>query len=73
MKLFDYFFGRSKQEDKERLEDMRRELAHINSAMPLAIAERTRLKKNKKAHVWMDDLIKENRTRQLELEQELKV
>ena len=52
---------------------MRRELENIRNAMPIAIKERDRLKRNKKRHQYLTDLIAQNRTRQLELERALKL
>lgn len=71
MKLFGFDFGAKDKAKRERREDLQREWDHINNAMPVAISEMARLKKNKKSHVWMSDLIKEHRTRQLEIEREL--
>ena len=71
MKLFGFDFGAKVKAKRERREDLQREWDHINNAMPVAISEMARLKKNKKSHLWMAALIKDHRTRQLEIEREL--
>lgn len=67
MKFLDWFFKSPTRHDL-----LEAELASIKSAMPIAVAERDRLKKNKKRHACLDDLIKEHKTRQLEIEMALK-
>ena len=71
MKLFGFDFGAKAKAKREHRQSLQAEWDHIQSCMPVAMSELARLKKNKKSHVWMADLIKEHRTRQLEIEREL--